>query len=147
MFNRAKQWATEQRDTQRELRARTLELKAWVKAHQADEVASVAGLHVFPDRIITLPAIENITIAVDSRPIAGVEASLQQTGTVYARTTLTRAATVGNGWQKKNDDREAWLQIDGPDFHWTITVPQHLAGKAARAAAEISRLGRQAAAS
>lgn len=147
MFNRVKQWASEQRDTQRELRARTLELKAWVKDHKAEQVASVAGLHVFPDRLITLPALENVTIAVDSQPIAGVEAILQQTGTVYARATLTRAVTVGNGWQKKNDDRDAWLQVDGPDFQWIIPVSQHLVSQASKAAAAITRFGRQAAVS
>ena len=143
MFNRVKQWASEQRDTQRELRARTLELKAWVKDHKAEQVASVAGLYVFPDRLVRLPSFEPLNTAVDSQPIAGVEASLQQTGSVYARATLTRAVTVGNGWQKKTDDRDAWLQVDGPDFQWIIPVPQHMAAQASKAAAAITRFGRQ----
>jgi hypothetical protein len=99
------------------------ELKAYVKKHSAELVGSLPTqtgmIYLFPDRIIRLRTSEQ----PESQPIAGVTATMEQIGGVSARTTLTRAATVGDGWQKEVDTRQTFLIVDGPEFQWSLPIP------------------------
>lgn len=120
-------------------------MKAWVKANRQARIAELAGVHVFPDRIIRMqpwPGQHG-----EEYPIAGVQASVDQEGGLSGRATLTRTAVPGaHGWQKKVDTRETWLVVDGPDFQWSVQVPQPNAGQARGFAAAITTAGRRAAA-
>lgn len=119
--------------------------RAWVKANKRHRIAELAGVNVFADRIIRLNTWP--LPGGDVQPVAGVEATVDLSGGVSGRATLTRTAIPGaHGWQKKVDTRETWLVVDGPDFQWTVQVPQVLASKARGFAAAITTAGRRAAA-
>lgn len=127
-------------------RDKKAELKAYVKANRA--IASYNGVHIYPDRIIRLPDMAGGMIGVEPecRPIAGVTASTEQDGAVGARSTLTRSAVPGmHGWQKKTDDRQGFVVIDGPDFQWQVKyAPQFDLGGARKFAAAVTTAGRKA---
>ncbi|MGH8950739.1 MAG: SHOCT domain-containing protein [Acidimicrobiia bacterium] len=124
------------------------ELKGYVKSNRA--IASYNGVHVYSDRIIRLPDMVGGMIGVEPecRPIAGVTASTARDGSVGARSTLTRSMVPGmHGWQKKTDDRQGFIVIDGPDFQWQIKYsPQMDLGGARKFAAAVTTAGRRAAA-
>jgi len=53
------------------------------------------------------------------RPLAGVHASVEDSGTVHRRFSLTRLALLGPAavaFPKKLDDRELYLTIEGPEW-------------------------------
>jgi hypothetical protein len=50
------------------------------------------------------------------------QALVEDTGAVHARTTLTRAATIGNGWQKEIDNRATLLTITDGRTVWVDEV-------------------------
>lgn len=119
--------------------------RAWVKANKRARIAELAGVNVFADRIVRLNTWP--LPGGEVQPVAGVEASVDLSGGVSGRATLTRTAIPGaHGWQKKVDTRETWLVVDGPDFQWTVQVPQILSGQARGFAATVTTTGRRAAA-
>ncbi|MCA1707048.1 MAG: SHOCT domain-containing protein [Actinobacteria bacterium] len=121
-------------------------LKDYVAANRA--IASYNGVHVYPDRIIRLPNLAGgMFIEPESRPIAGVSATVEETGAVSSRSTLTRSMAPGlHGWQKKTDDRKGFVVVDGPDFQWQVSYsPQMDLGGARKFAAAVTTAGRQAA--
>ncbi len=97
--------------------------EAYVKANLASStgglIADMYTVHVFPDRIIRIG--KGIHPS-EEMPIAGVVATVEDTGAVTNRGTLTRAATVGGGWQKESDTRQIMVTVEGPDFAWLFTV-------------------------
>lgn len=79
----------------------------------------------------------------DTRPVAGVSATVEQTGEVSARSTATRTLLLKQkGWQKKMDNRELWITVDGPDFQWAVNVPVRASGTARRFVAAINTTAR-----
>lgn len=104
-----------------------------------DAVASLAGLTVYPDRIV-----RRDHTGVDEQPVAGVAANVDVSGGITSRATLTRAVTVGGGWQKEVDHRDAQLVIDGPAFQWVVPISPGQAGQARQFAATVTTIGRQA---
>lgn len=98
-------------------RAGKQDAKEYVRSHRAEVIRSFQKVHLFPDRLIKLPAFG----AVEQRPINGVSASLEESGTISSRTTLTRSLVPGmHGWQKQQDNRKGFVVLDGPDFQWRI---------------------------
>ena len=85
----------------------------------------------------------------DVRDLAGVSAVVDVSGNINRRITLTRL--VGGGivgglvFKKRQDDREMYLLIDGPDFQWVEPVDPSVVESARRHAAEITTAGRTAA--
>jgi hypothetical protein len=98
--------------------------EAYVKANlDAATGALVSDTHkvfLFPDRIIRIG--KGGLHATEEMPIAGVVAAVEDTGSVTNRGTLTRAATVGGGWQKESDTRQIMVTVEGPEFAWLFTV-------------------------
>lgn len=133
--------------------ARADRMNAWMDTHgpntwspaaaaarRADPgaLATLAGVSLHPDRIVLRNEFGTV-----EQPVAGVTATVDTSGAITARGTLTRAATVGGGWQKQVDTREAQLVIDGPAFQWVIPLPPDQAGQARQFAAQITTAGRQ----
>jgi hypothetical protein len=97
--------------------------EAYVKANVGASTGALTcdthKVYVFPDRIIR---IGNGMHPTEEMPIAGVVATVEDTGAVTNRGTLTRAATVGGGWQKQSDTRQIMVTVEGPEFAWLFTV-------------------------
>lgn len=136
--------------------ARAERMNAWMDTHgpnafsesaaeirriDYDAVASCAGVHVYPDRIVRSDWARTV---VDEQLIAGVTASVEASGNISTRGTLTRAALVGGGWQKTVDAREAALVVDGPGFRWVVPIKPDQTGQAREFAATVTTIGRQA---
>ncbi|MBC3191662.1 hypothetical protein H7X46_11380 [Pseudonocardia sp. C8] len=146
MFDKLKRWSERQQAAAQDRLARTDPVRAWVERHKMERIAHLAGVHLFPDRIVRTPSLLADEKA-EERPVAGVSASVDNTGGVSGRATLTRTAIPGaHGWQKKVDTRETWLVVDGPDFQWSVQVEQAKASQARAFAAQITTAGRKAAA-
>ena len=171
MFDRLRRWQDDQRAAaQRRLdkldaKARERkaqqgdavadELRGYVAAHEGELVARCGQVFLFPDRVIKLPATGwTVPIGDPSRgvtpecqPVAGVSASVEQVGAVSARSTLARTAVPGaHGWQKKVDDREVYLVVDGPEFQWQVKLGDGAAAPEVRQfAALVTTAGRKAA--
>src|SRR4051812_45604843 len=105
-------------------------LEDYVKDHKDEIVTRLGSIYVFPERIVKLPH-RGALVALDDpmrrlnpeeQPVAGVEARVEETGGISNRATLTRAATIGGGWQKQTDDRKMYLIVDGPEFQWQIEL-------------------------
>ena len=98
--------------------------EAYVKANASVStgglIADTHKVFVFPDRIIRIGT--KGLHATEDMPIAGVVATVEDTGAVTNRGTLTRAATVGGGWQKQSDTRQIMVSVEGPEFAWLFTV-------------------------
>lgn len=61
----------------------------------------------------------------DVRPVAGVTAAVESVGEDRRRVTATRVLTGGVlfGAAKKNvGGRQLFIEVDGPDFHWSVEV-------------------------
>lgn len=91
------------------------ENRADIKAHL--RTGNEGEIVVFSDKILKRQGALG-----EMHPLAGVVASVENVGGVSARTTLTRAATVGGGWQKENDDRQMFLSVEGPEFSWLVDI-------------------------
>ena len=73
------------------------------------------------------PAMTFTGTAVDVQRLAGQfltlsEVLLQRAPEEWSPPALTRAATVGGGWQKQSDTRQIMVTVEGPDFAWLFTV-------------------------
>lgn len=121
--------------------AESVSLKQFVRANRS--VASYQGVHVYPDRIIRLQTFAES----ESHPVAGVSATIEETGGISARSTLTRSTVPGlHGWQKQTDNRRGYIVIDGPDFQWQVQyAPQFDMGGARKFVAAANTMSRKAA--
>lgn len=89
----------------------------------------------------------NMTAEPESLPIAGVQATVENSGGVGGCSTLTRTLVPGaHGWQKKVDARESFLIITGPSFQWAVKVEPALSTFARDFAAKVTGAGNAAAA-
>lgn len=126
---------------------RMRELTRYVKDHKAERLATFAGLHVFPDRIVKLPnvtgGVAGITEDCDEHELGGITAVVEQTGEVQSRGTLTRSLLV-TGWQKRDDTREARLLVSGPGWNWSVPVPMRDLEAAQKFAVELSTFAYEA---
>lgn len=158
MFSRIKQWNDETRE--RNI-ARAARMNAWMDLHgpnaftvrgaearavaaamaDPEVVTSYAGLTVYPDRIVR----QTSAAPLEEQPIEGVTASVVTGGNVTSRATFTRAATLGGGWQKQVDHREAQIVVDGPTFQWIVPLRVDQVDAARQLAATITTVGRRAA--
>jgi hypothetical protein len=127
------------------------DLKAYVRDHKRERIATFADLHLFPDRIIRLPgflsnSLTNMLAEPEGFPIAGVQATVENSGGISGRSTLARTMVPGaHGWQKKVDTRESWLMITGPDFQWAVKVEPMMSKFAREFAAQVTGAGNAAA--
>lgn len=116
------------------------EVQAHVKKHGGDVVSVLVTptgrVYLFPDRIVR----DRRSEMPEWQPIVGVTAVVEEAGAVSARTTLTRAVIVGEGWQKASDDRRVYLQVDGPGFSWSLEVSRSGAREFAAAVSAQGRL-------
>lgn len=120
-------------------------LKEFVRTNKS--IRSYNSVHVYPDRIIRLPdMVGGMFVEAECRPIAGVAAKLEETGSISSRTTLTRSLVPGmHGWQKQTDHREGFVIIDGPDFQWHVAyAPEMDFGGARKFVAAINTTARAA---
>jgi hypothetical protein len=120
-------------------------LKEFVRANKS--IKSYNGIHVYPDRVIRLPDIAgSMFVEAECRPIAGVAAKIEETGSISSRTTLTRSLVPGmHGWQKETDHRKGFIIIDGPNFQWHVEYsPQMDFGGARKFIAAINTTARGA---
>lgn len=73
-----------------------------------------------------------------SMPMLGARATVESSGSVNRRVTMTRMLATGVlpalAWQKKQDDRETWLTIENDEDVFLIPVP----GKDTEAAHELA---------
>lgn len=124
-------------DTPRQNR-RTADLTKFVQANKTLRLATFAGLHVFPDRLIKLPNVmggmAGINEAPDEQPIHGVTARVEA-DEVAPRATLTRSL-FKSGWQKPGSS-DARLIVTGPGFTWSVPVPKRDVAAARTFAAEL----------
>ena len=119
------------------------ELTAWVAEHKAGRIARCGNVNLFSDRIIRLPSMFSSCIA-ESFPLTGVSAAVDTAGGIYSKGTLGRSLVSLGTWQKKKDNRESWLIVDGPEFQWLISVAPGMATSGARRfAAQVTTLGRR----
>lgn len=82
----------------------------------------------------------------DTRALAGVSVTVEHTGEISARSTATRSLLLKqHGWQKKMDNRQLWVTVDGSDFQWVANVPARAAASARQFAAAVNTAARQAA--
>lgn len=118
---------------------RMTELTKFVQANKKHRLATFAGLHVFPDRIIklmnVLGGMAGINEAPDEQPIGGVSARVENNQDA-PRATLTRSLLLG-GWQKSGAS-DARLIVAGPGFTWSVPVPKRDVAAARTFAAELS---------
>jgi hypothetical protein len=157
-MNEERKAARDQRRAERgaELEARKQhrdDLKAYVREHRRERIATFNDVHLFPDRIIRLPgfasmnSLTNLTAQPEMFPIAGVHAAVENSGGVGGRSTLARTVVPGaHGWQKKVDTRESWLMISGPTFQWAMKVEPNMSAIARQFAAKVTGAGAGAAA-
>lgn len=95
----------------------------FVRTHKEFVIAKVAGLYLFPDRVVRLSSLLNYGSDTDMKPVAGCAARIDTAGGVAARSTLARSAVPGmHGWQQKIDTRELWIVIDAPTFQWQVQI-------------------------
>lgn len=91
-----------------------------------------------------------------TKPVTGVTATVDVSGAVNRRITATRAgagfvlagpigALVGAAARKKQDDREMFLLVEGPDFAWVEPVAAKHHAAARQFAAQINTAARGAA--
>ncbi|GEL19345.1 hypothetical protein [Pseudonocardia asaccharolytica] len=84
----------------------------------------------------------------ERRPVAGVSAVVDTAGNINRRVTATRLVAVGVfalALKKKQDDREVFLLVDGPEFQWVVDVPPAKLAAARSFAARLTTAGRRAA--
>lgn len=85
----------------------------------------------------------------DVWPLAGAEATVETAGEMRTRLSATRIALIGIfalGARKKVDKRELYITVEGPDFAFVESVNPKRGKKAREFAAQLTTLGRQAAA-
>lgn len=86
-----------------------------------------------------------IVWGAERRPVTGVTATVDTAGNINRRVTATRLVAVGVfalALKKKQDDREVFLLIDGPDFQWVVDVDPKKAAEARKFAARVNTAGR-----
>lgn len=105
-------WASvkEYRSTKKELRKRSGLRALFEQGHHR-------AVYVFDNELVY-----HDTDGAQTFPLDGAHFGFDQSGGVSARGTLTRAATVGGGWQKKTDDRQVLVTIEGPEFAWVFDM-------------------------
>lgn len=77
----------------------------------------------------------------EDHPLTGVTAVVENAGELQRRITATRLLMTGPlalAWRKKQDDRELYLQVEGPDFSIVATVRPTMGAQARRFAARIN---------
>jgi hypothetical protein len=117
------------------------DLKEFVRTTRS--IQSFQNVHLYQNRIIKLPVLDD----AECRPIVGTSASVEETGTISSRSTLTRSLVPGmHGWQKKTDNRKGYVVIEGPDFQWQIEyLPQLDLGGARKFVTAVNTAARSAA--
>lgn len=117
----------------------SVKLKEYVKGNTA--ISSYVDLHLYSDRLIWLKTFEES----ESQPITEVSAIADETGAVHSRSTLARSAVPGmHGWQKKDDNRKAYIVVDGPDFQWQVEYPTNQSDLARKFISAVNTKSRQA---
>jgi hypothetical protein len=111
----------------------------------AGVIASFANLNLTKTELI-----EGLGDTAPRHPLAGLTARVEDSGTLNRRITATRLVAMGPfalAAKKKQDDREAFLTVEGPDVAIVRTVQMKnkpSAGSEARAfAAKLNLLSRQ----
>lgn len=89
-----------------------------------------------------------ITRGDERQSLDGIRASVEATGQVTKRTTATRViggmivggapgAIVGAIARKRQDERELYVHVEGPDFYWVESIDPKLGAEARQFVAEI----------
>ncbi|WP_433274047.1 hypothetical protein ACQPZA_24235 [Pseudonocardia xinjiangensis] len=87
------------------------DLKAYVKEHKRERITHFNDVHLFPGRIIRLPGFASMSSMINFAaepemfPVAGVSASVENTGGISGRSTLTRTAGRGRTAGRRRSTR------------------------------------------
>lgn len=99
-------------------------------------IASFSGLRLTPTELI-----DGRSARAARYPLSGVVARVEDSGTLNRRMTMTRMALIGPfalAAKKKQDDREVYLTIEGPEVAVIRTVPMKKDKKAGTRAREFA---------
>lgn len=114
----------------------------WWSGEQERKVHRARGERVFGELVL---ADTWISYRGQTQPLTNVTATVESVGQLQRRITATRLATIGVfalAMQKKQDDRELYMTIVGPQFEWLIEYAPDSGAGARKIAAIINTAAR-----